>query len=120
MKIEIEIKCENDEGERWVRKLVGNRHKIRLITGEVINVVTDKRDAHWFVTDVESGFCMVPPSYYGLLCFDDEHDVFTEKKALETTKFCVDRYLAENNITFAKWRTKRINQLTHQHEDKGE
>ena len=43
MKTEIEIKCENDEGERWVRKLVGNRHKIKLVTGEVINVVTDKR-----------------------------------------------------------------------------
>lgn len=108
MKIEIEIKCENDEGERCVRKIVGNRHKIKLITGEVINVVTDKRDAHWFVTDVESGFCMVPPSYYGLLCFDDEHDVFTEKKALETTKFCVDNFLKSKNITFEQWRKERL------------
>lgn len=111
MKIEIEIKCENDEGERCVRKIVGNRHKIKLITGEVINVVTDKRDAHWFVTDVESGFCMVPPSYYGLLCFDYEHDVFTEKKALETTKFCVDNFLKSKNITFEQWRKERLSKL---------
>ena len=44
----------------------------------------------------------------------------SEKNALKTAKFCIDRYLAENNITFAEWRIKRINQLTHQHEDKGD
>lgn len=109
MKIEIEIKCENDEGERWVRKLIGNRHKIKLITGEVINVVTDKRYAHWFVTDVESGFCIVPPSYYGLLCLDDEHDVFTEKKALETATFAINNFLKLKNITFEKFRQDCIN-----------
>ena len=111
MKTEIEIKCKNDEDKRCVRKIIGNKHKIKLITGEVINVVTDKRYAHWFVTDVKSGLCIVPPSYYGLLCFDDEHDVFTEKNALETTKFCVDNFLKSQNITFEQWRKERLYEI---------
>jgi hypothetical protein len=107
VKTEIEIKCENNK----TCTIIGNRHKIKLITGEVIKVATDKRHDYWFVTDIESGLAIVSPSYYGLLCFDDEHDVFTENNALDTAKFCVDAHLKSKNISFEEWRKERLSEL---------
>lgn len=107
MKTEIEIKCVNNQTDT----IIGNRHKIKLITGEVVKVATDKRHDCWFVTDIESGLSIVSSSYYGLLCFDDEHDVFTEKNALDTAKFCVDAHLKSKNITFEEWRKERLSEL---------
>lgn len=107
MKTKIEIKCKNNA----TATIIGYRHKIKLITGEVIKVATDKRYDCWFVTDIESGLSIVSPSYYGLLCFDDEHDVFTEKNALNTAKFCIDTHLTSKNITFEEWRKERLSEL---------
>ena len=121
MKTEINIIRENSKtGQRYEDTIIVNRHKLKLATGEIISVGTDKRGDCWFVSDIESGLNLIYSHYYGFIEFDPVHDVYSEKNALETAKFCIDRYLAENNITFAEWRTKRIKQLTHQHEDKGE
>ena len=112
MKTEIKIIRENLKTEqRYEDTIIVNRHKLKLATGEIISVGTDKREDCWFVSDIESGLNLIYSHYYGFIEFDPLHDVYSEKNALETAKFCIDRYLAKNNITFAEWRIKRIKQL---------
>lgn len=112
MKIQIKIIRENLKTEQMYEDtIIVNRHKIQLATGETISVGTDKREDCWFVTDIESGLNVIYSHYYGFIEFDLLHNVYSEKNALETAKFCIDKYLAENNITFAEWRIKRLEQL---------
>ena len=112
MKTEINIIRESSKtGQRYEDTIIMNRHKLKLATGEIISVGTDKREDCWFVSDIESGLNLIYSHYYGFIEFDPLHDVYSEKNALETAKFCIDRYLDENNITFAEWRIKRIKQL---------
>ena len=88
----------------------GKKHKLKLYNGEIIEVTTDKRMEFWFITDIETGYCVIPSSYYGFLNYDPQHDVLTERNALETAKFCIDRYLKSNNITFSQWRERRLSE----------
>lgn len=117
MKTTICIKRENSEtGERYSEYIIGNKHKLKLITGEVLNVVTDKRQEYWFVTDVETGLLLVPRLYYGFINYDPQHDVYKERNALETAKFCINRHLTERNMTFAEMRVRRLNNLKKEEE----
>lgn len=89
----------------------GKKHKIKLYNGEILDVATHKKNGFWFVTDLETGFNIIPRSYYGFICYDFTHDISTERNALETAKFCIDEYLKSHNITFSQWRTKRLSEV---------
>lgn len=90
----------------------GNRHKIKLESGEVIDVITDKRDIHpeggpqWFVTHIDSGFNIVPPRYYYYphIIWDNDIDLepTTEKNALEIAEHTFNTIYRTQNKTFAQ------------------
>lgn len=111
MKTQIQIKMENGFNDTYTKTIIANRHKIKLITGETINVCTDKRGNQWFVTDVESGLLLVPSAYYGFLCYDPKHDVYKERNAIQTAKYCIDEYLKSKNTTFKQMRENRIKNI---------
>ena len=99
----------------------GNRHKIKLDSGEVINVVTDRREVHpvfgrqWFVTHIDSGLWIIPKRYY---CFprivwshDCDLDPTTEKNALKIAKHTFDTIYRTQNRTFAQVLADREKEL---------
>lgn len=113
MKTELVITMKNIlDGGTYTKTIIGNRHKIKLCTGEVINVVTDKRGNQWFVSEVETGLLLVPSAYYGFICYDPKHDVYKEKNALETVKYCFDQHLQSKKISFKEMKEKRIKQIS--------
>lgn len=111
MKKKLMITMEKGTGEKYTKIIIGNRHKIKLCTGEIINVLTDKRDKQWFVTEVETGLNLVPDSYYGFLCYDTEHDIYKEKNALETAKYCLNLIIQFKKKSFKEILENRIKHL---------
>ena len=71
MKTEINIIRENSKtGQRNEDTTIANRHILKLATGEIISVGTDKRGDCWFVSDIESGLNLIYSHYYGFIEFD--------------------------------------------------
>lgn len=108
MKTKIEIRTK--DGSK--KKIKGFKTQLKLKSGEIINVVVDKRkDKYygnmWFVTHIESGLLIVPPQYY---CFPrlivdlDELDLDPDTKdnALEIAKYNLDRIYAKRGKTFTE------------------
>ena len=93
MKQEIKIRMENGKD----RIIKGNKRTITFLSGETINVITDKRaDKMWYVTHCASGLNIVPPRYYvypRIVFFGDcDLDPTTEKNAIEIVRFTFDGY----------------------------
>lgn len=92
MKVTINMRCAGGA----LKALRGNKRVIELVTGEKMNVVTDKRlGFHWFVTHLESGVIACPDVVI--------QRARTEKEALAMTKECWDNLLTSQNKTFAQW-----------------
>ena len=99
----------------------GNRHKIKLESGEVIDVVTDRREVHpvfgrqWFVTHIDSGLNIVPPRYYCyphiIWDYDIDLDPTTERNALKIAKHTFNTIYRTQNKTFAQILEEREKQL---------
>lgn len=118
MKIEINART-NDNSVMIIR---GNRHKIKLDSGEVINVVTDKRTDDvlgpmWFVSHIESGLNIIPPRYYVYPRFifrlidDCDLEPITERNALKIAKYVWDSIFKNEGKTFEEVWQERENNL---------
>lgn len=111
MRIKLLIPMENALGERIYKEIIGNKRKIKLNNGEIISVMTDKRKDMWFVTDVISGILLIPQSYYGLIVYDEKHNVFTENNALETAKHFLDNEIENKKMGFYEMLENRCEEL---------
>jgi hypothetical protein len=117
MKTEIQARTKDNS----TMIICGNRHKLKLKSGEVINVITDKRDDDvlgpmWFVTHVESGLNIIPPKYYQYPRFivrkedDCDLDPITERNALKIAQYVWDTIYETQNKTFEQvWKNREEN-----------
>lgn len=75
-------------------EIMGNKHTLKLQSGEEIKVVTDKRQKFWYVTHCESGLNLVPLQYYNGERVVEMGDCYlmptTERDALEIVRFTLD------------------------------
>ncbi|MGN0961301.1 MAG: hypothetical protein ACI4PF_03790 [Christensenellales bacterium] len=113
MKAKVDLIMVNTDGTRYKKNIIGNKHTLKLCTGEKLKVVAHKEDGYnyWHITDIETGLNMVPEHYYGFIDYDDKHNAFTEKNALETAKYSIDKHLNKKKITFSEMREKRLKEV---------
>lgn len=109
MKIKYLITISGGEKE----EVYGNFHILKLCSGEKIKVASHKDgDWGWHITDIETGLNLVPLRYYGFIFYEDYgYGVDTERNALNTAKFNLDKYLKEHNTTFSERREKRLKEI---------
>lgn len=119
--MKIEIKARTKDNSEMIIK--GNRHRLKLNSGEIINVITDKRTDDvlgpmWFVSHIESGLNIIPPQYYcypRLVFFGDcDLDPTTERNALIICKFVFDGYYKNYGKTFKQIFEERERKLKDQ------
>ncbi len=112
MKVTIKIKMIDGS----TKEITGSKRKLKLKSGEVIDVVVDKRKDEilgdmWFVTHVESGLALVPNWYYCyprmLIREECDLDPITAKNALDIVKYEFDKLYKEKGIKFYdKWNSR--------------
>lgn len=120
MKTEINARTDDDS----IMIIRGNGHKLKLNSGEVINVVTDKRcdgltsglnGQLWYVSHIDSGLSIIPIRYYcypRIIWNDDiDLDPTTEKNALKIAKYELDKIFEAKHQTFSELLKRREKEL---------